>query len=139
MPITEILKSKNVFNINKNSSNNMLKLANEFANICTRINEYDKENIYIILINFYLTDIINQYEEEKDIIFNFDKIFKNILFDINNTDIQQYYKALIKNVDCKDSIIISSFYYLLSDIVEIYGIDNIKEIFEQTKQLKMTR
>ncbi len=139
MPITEILKSKNVFNINKNSSNNMLKLANEFANICTRINEYDKENIYLTLSNFYLTDIINQYEEEKDIIFNFDKTCQNILFDINNTDIQQYYKALIKNVDCKDSIIISSFYYLLSDIVEIYGIDNIKEIFEQTKQLKMTR
>ena len=139
MPITEILKSKNVFNINKNSSNNMLKLANEFANICTRINEYDKENIYLTLSKFYLTDIINQYEEEKDIIFNFDKTCQNILFDINNTDIQQYYKALIKNVDCKDSIIISSFYYLLSDIVEIYGIDNIKEIFEQTKQLKMTR
>ena len=139
MPSTEILKSKNVFNINKNSSNNMLKLANEFANICTRINEYDKENIYLTLSKFYLTDIINQYEEEKDIIFNFDKTCQNILFDINNTDIQQYYKALIKNVDCKDSIIISSFYYLLSDIVEIYGIDNIKEIFEQTKQLKMTR
>ena len=139
MPITEILKSKNIFNINKNSSNNMLKLVNEFANICTRINEYDKENIYLTLSKFYLTDIINQYEEEKDIIFNFDKTCQNILFDINNTDIQQYYKALIKNVDCKDSIIISSFYYLLSDIVEIYGIDNIREIFEQTKQLKMTR
>ena len=139
MPITEILKVKNVFNVEKSNSN-MSKLINEFTDICKQINKANKESIYLILSQFYLTDIISKYQDEKDIIFNFEKTSTDLMFNTDNNDIKEYFKNLLDNFESHDSITLSRFYYLLSDLIEIYGIEEVEESFDnQQKQLKMTR
>lgn len=139
MPITEILKVKNVFSIEK-SNNNMSKLINEFTDICKQINKANKENIYLILSQFYLKDIISKYQDEKEIIFNFEKTSTDLMFNIDDVNIKEYFKNLLGAFESHDYITLSRFYYLLSDLIEIYGIEEVEESFDnQQKQLKMTR
>ena len=118
----------------------MSKLINEFTDICKQINKANKENIYLILSQFYLKDIISKYQDEKEIIFNFEKTSTDLMFNIDDVNIKEYFKNLLDDFEFHDYITLSRFYYLLSDLIEIYGIEEVEESFDnQQKQLKMTR
>ena len=133
-----IVEKKKIDNNEMNA--NMFNDILSFAKLCYEMSNDEFENIYIWFTNKFLNDIDSKMQDNQDITFNPDKV---LFEDSFNDEISSYYLKLLKDYinedyvfNLKKEITICKFYYLLSDFTEVYGIDNIKNTFNNDSKRK---
>ncbi len=128
MNIIDVFKSENIIklanvNINNKQTNYVyIKAARDIINACFDISNKNYIELYKYIKNVFIDDI----NSKESIIFD----PKEMLFDHiddNTIYISILREYLVNNDLEKTSLIFSKFYYILYDLIEVYGIDEVKE------------
>lgn len=145
MNILEFYKVNNIYDytvgnekLDKNTRNyGILKEIIDFSKICYEMDNIDFEKTYKWFSNAFLDDIEDFIQREETITFDLERILEKDSF--YNENAKYYFDLLKKYINedfinnTKKEITIVKYYYLLSDLTEVYGISKLRSIFNDSK------
>ena len=138
MNLLEFCKSENLkaYIINKQILKNNIENYNllndilKIYNLCYKISNIEFENLYILFSNIFIDDIYLKTQEEKEIIYDYKQILFNNLYNDQNKNYLSLSKEYINE---NNNDILEKYYYILSDLIDIYGFNEVKKTYMKTK------